>query len=296
MVCTDTLWESVLWLCLRRPWLLLLAPIWLCSGSAHFKRQVALHAVLDPAALPYREDLLAALRRSKQSGRKLVLASASDRAIADRVAHHLGLFDEVVSSDGQANLRAAIKREHLALVYAGSGFDYVGDSHADLTVFERATRGFMVAGTARLAALAQRQSNVTVVSLSRPSLWRALRNELRLHQWAKNALVVLPVVLAPGLPQFTLIGRALTAALAFSLCASAGYVYNDLLDIEADRAHHTKRNRPFASGALPVAFGPPLFIALVSMGFGMSLLLLPARFTLMLVLYFAGTLTSFDWS
>lgn len=289
LVSTDTLWECVLWLFRRRPWLLLVAPFWLLGGRATFKQRVAERAVLDPAALPYREDLLQALRRLKQTGRKLVLATAADREIAQRVAQHLDLFDEVWSSDGHKNLRAAAKSERLANTYAASGFDYVGDSHADLRVFERATRGFLVAGSDRLAALARSKGNVTVVS-SRPSLLRALFKELRVHQWAKNALVVVPVVLAPGLPQPALIGRALLAALAFSLCASAGYVWNDLLDLEADRAHHTKRERPFASGALPVVFGPPLFLALVTLGFGMSAFLLPARFSLMLVLYFAGTL------
>jgi 4-hydroxybenzoate polyprenyltransferase len=286
LVSTDTLWESVLCLFRRRPWLLLLAPFWLLTGKAGFKRRVAERVVLDPAALPYRQDLLEALQRLKQSGRKLVLATAADDAIAQGVAQHLGLFDEVLASDGQANLRAAAKRERLVLAYAQSGFDYVGDSHADLSVFERATRGFLVGPSARVAAQAR---NVTIVS-SRPSVLRALVKELRVHQWAKNALVVLPVVLAPGVPTFELVSRALLAALAFSLCASAGYVWNDLLDIEADRAHHTKRNRPFASGALPVAFGPPLFLALIAIGFSLSVWTLPARFSLMLVLYFAGTL------
>jgi 4-hydroxybenzoate polyprenyltransferase/phosphoserine phosphatase len=289
LVSTDTLWESVLSLFRRRPWLLLIAPLWLIGGRASFKRHVAMRTVLDPAALPYREDLLAALRRLKLSGRKLVLATAADREIAESVAQHLGLFDEVFSSDGRANLRASVKCERLARTYAASGFDYVGDSHADLSVFERATRGFLVSSTSRLAELARRKGNVLVVSL-RPSLIRALYRELRVHQWAKNALVVLPVMLAPSLPEPATIGRALLAALAFSLCASAGYVWNDLLDIDADRAHHSKRNRPFASGALPVAFGPPLFVALVCMGFGLSALFLPVRFSLMLVLYFAGTL------
>jgi len=290
LVSTDTLWECVLWLLRRRPWLLLIAPFWLLGGRANFKQRVAERTAFDPAALPYREDLLVALRRLKQSGRKLVLATAADREIAERVAKHLDLFDEVLSSDGRANLRAAVKCERLARNYAASGFDYVGDSHADLSVFERATRGFLVDSSARLAVLARSKGNVVVIS-SRPSLLMALWRELRVHQWAKNALVVLPVVLAPGLPEFSVIGRALLAALAFSLCASAGYVWNDLLDLEADRAHHSKRNRPFASGALPVAFGPPLFVALLTSGFALSFVALPVRFSLMLVLYFAGTLS-----
>ena len=120
---------------------------------------------------------------------------------------------------------------------------------------------------------------------------RALIKELRLHQWAKNALVALPVVLAPGVPSAELIGRALLAALAFSLCASAGYVLNDLLDVEADRAHHTKKNRPFASGALPLRMGPPLFAALLALGVGGSFALLPQRFSYMLMAYFIATIT-----
>jgi len=288
LISTDTLWECVLWMLRRRPWLLLIAPFWLLGGRASFKRRVAASVTLDPAALPYRTDLVEALKRIKTSGRKLVLATAADHAIADGIAQHLGLFDEVLASDGHANLKAGAKRERLAHAFGQSGFDYVGDSHADLSVFERATRGFLVGSSARVEALARNKGNVTIVS-SRPSVLRALIKELRPHQWAKNGLVVLPVVLAPGIPTLELIGRALLAALAFSMCASAGYVWNDLLDIEADRAHHTKRNRPFASGALPVAFGPPLFLGLIALGFSLSLWALPASFSLMLLLYFAGT-------
>ncbi len=120
---------------------------------------------------------------------------------------------------------------------------------------------------------------------------RALIKEIRPHQWAKNALVVLPVLLAPGLPKPELMLRGIIAAFTFSLCASAGYVFNDLLDLEADRAHATKKLRPFASGALPVALGPPLFIGLLAVSFGVSLYVLPLGFTLMLGLYFVGTLS-----
>ncbi|HKP60063.1 MAG TPA: UbiA family prenyltransferase [Polyangiales bacterium] len=120
---------------------------------------------------------------------------------------------------------------------------------------------------------------------------RALIKELRIHQWTKNALVAVPVVLAPGVPSIELIVRALLAALAFSLCASAGYVLNDLLDVEADRAHATKKERPFASGALPLKLGPPLFVALLLLGIGGAFLLLPLRFTLMLIAYFIATIS-----
>jgi len=120
---------------------------------------------------------------------------------------------------------------------------------------------------------------------------RALITELRPHQWAKNALVLVPSLLAPGVPSPGLLARALLAAFTFSLCASAGYVLNDLLDLEADRAHATKRRRPFASGDLPARFGPPLGVSLVVISFALALLYLPPRFALMLAIYLGGTVT-----
>jgi 4-hydroxybenzoate polyprenyltransferase len=123
------------------------------------------------------------------------------------------------------------------------------------------------------------------------SIVRALWKELRVHQWSKNALVVVPVLLAPGIPQISLVVRALIAALCVSLCASAGYILNDLLDLEADRAHATKRNRPFASGALPVKLGPPIFFLLLTAAFGLAMYKLPSKFSLMLAIYFVGTVS-----
>src|SRR3954452_12680108 len=116
------------------------------------------------------------------------------------------------------------------------------------------------------------EESVEIASAAAPqmSIVRALWKELRVHQWSKNALVVVPVLLAPGIPQVSLMARALIAALCVSLCASAGYVLNDLLDLEADRAHPTKKNRPFASGALPVKLGPPIFFTLLGAAFALA--------------------------
>jgi 4-hydroxybenzoate polyprenyltransferase len=123
------------------------------------------------------------------------------------------------------------------------------------------------------------------------SILRALWKELRVHQWSKNALVVMPVLLAPGIPQLGILARALIAALCVSLCASAGYILNDLLDLEADRAHPTKKHRPFASGALPVKLGPPIFFALLAAAFLLANYKLPGKFSLMLAIYFVGTVS-----
>ncbi|MET0286348.1 MAG: UbiA family prenyltransferase, partial [Polyangiales bacterium] len=290
LVGTDTLWESLMLLLRSKPWLSVLVPFWLLGGRAGFKRAIAQRVTFDASALPYREDLVSALQISKQKGRKLVLVTAADRDVATKVAAHVGLFDEVHSSDGEENLKADQKSKRLVELYGLQGFDYVGDSAADIPVFESAARGFLIGAKGSVASRAAANTRVSLVS-KRPSILRALFKELRVHQWAKNALVVLPVFLAPGLPQIEVVLRAALAAFAFSLCASAGYVLNDLLDLSADRAHKTKRARPFASGALPVQYGPPLFIGLLIVGFTASLLWLPGAFSLMLALYFVGTVS-----
>jgi 4-hydroxybenzoate polyprenyltransferase/phosphoglycolate phosphatase-like HAD superfamily hydrolase len=290
LVGTDTLWESLVILLRSKPWLAVLVPFWLFGGRASFKRQVASRVVFDAAALPYREDLLSALQDSKQRGRRLVLVTAADSDIATKVAAHVGLFDDVFASDGEENLKADQKRDHLVRTYGVDGYDYIGDSLADLPVFENAARGFLVGAHSGVAARAAQNRKIVLVS-HRPSILKALIKELRIHQWAKNALVVLPVVLRPGLPTFEVVLRAVIAAFAFSLCASAGYVLNDLLDLPADRAHATKRARPFASGALPVQYGPPLFLGLLVVAFVLSMFTLPGAFSLMLGLYFVGTVS-----
>ena len=133
------------------------------------------------------------------------------------------------------------------------------------------------------------QPDVASLSVRRSRL-SAIVKVMRPHQWSKNALVVLPLLLAAGLPSIRNLASGALAALAFSLCASAGYVFNDLVDMEADRAHRTKRTRPFASGELPTLYGPPLIAALVAASFGLALAALPLNFVWMLAIYLVVTL------
>jgi 4-hydroxybenzoate polyprenyltransferase len=289
LVTTDTLWESVLVLLRRRPTIAFVVPLWMLSGRARFKQRVVDAALLDAANLPYRHALVNALRETRGLGRKLVLATAADRRIAEAVAAHLDLFDEIHATDGGRNLKAGNKRDTLRAAYE-QGFDYIGDSPADEEVMEAATLGYLVGASERAAKIAGRLQKVTLVS-RQPSALRALIKELRPHQWAKNSLLLLPILLAPGVPAPSAFALGALAAFTFSLCASAGYVVNDLLDIEADRAHATKLKRPFASGALPVIAGPPLFFALIALSFGLSLAFLPLGFSAMLLLYFVGTIS-----
>lgn len=111
---------------------------------------------------------------------------------------------------------------------------------------------------------------------------------LRLHQWSKNVLVFAPAVLAHRF-EAAIVRRSLVAFVAFGCVASAGYVLNDLLDVESDRAHPTKRHRPFASGALSPAVGWALGPAVLAAGFAFASTAAPGL-GLVLGAYLAGTL------
>jgi 4-hydroxybenzoate polyprenyltransferase len=276
--------ERVALLFRQRPWVAVALPFWMLGGPSRLKQRVARSSRLDPSFLPYRHPLVQALEACRQAGRKVVLAGASDPELAERIAQHLNLFDAVyVTDQSPADLR-----DTLVAQFPG-GFDYIGHSLSDRPALEAATRGYVLAAWPGVVSALSDLKQVEIVSL-RPSILRAFLKELRPHQWAKNALVVLPSLLATARDAIP-VTEGLLAAGTFSLCASAGYVFNDLLDLDADRIHPSKAKRPFASGALPTVFGFPIFLGLLVLSFAIAIALLPTAFVAMLALYFVGTMS-----
>src|SRR5213078_4857663 len=90
LVRTDTLHEQYLIALMRRPFAALLAVVLLLRGKAAFKQALGRLGAVHPASLPYQMDLLEFLRQEKVRGRTLVLATASDRNVAEPIAAHLG--------------------------------------------------------------------------------------------------------------------------------------------------------------------------------------------------------------
>jgi 4-hydroxybenzoate polyprenyltransferase/phosphoserine phosphatase len=290
---TDSLVEAMLRLLARAPLAFLaLLPGLLIYGRAAFKRRVAQAEAMDPASLVYNGDVLALARTARDAGRPVYLVTAADASLAGAVASHVALFDAVFASDGVVNLKGAAKARFLVERFGAGGFDYVGDAAADVPVWRVAGRAFVVAPDAALLRRARAAVADVIVIGAAPGVGTRLRNwlrALRVHQWAKNILIFVPVFAAHRFDTVTL-ERAATAFAAFSLCASSVYLLNDLLDLPHDRLHPTKCRRPFASGALSIAQAPPL-IALCLGGSVALALLLPPRFILMLAVYYACTVT-----
>jgi 4-hydroxybenzoate polyprenyltransferase/phosphoserine phosphatase len=270
LIHTDMLHESALRVSRERPLDALRIPLWLMQGKAVLKRNLASRSHFDAALLPYNESLLAWLKEQRAAGRRLVLCTASDRTIADAVADHLGVFDDVLASDGSTNLAGHNKAEALERQYGHGGFDYVGNSSADLKVWRRARKAIVVNGARGLASKAAALCGVEKEFPPPARGLRAWRKVLRVHQWLKNMLLFVPLVAAHQVFDIDHWLTLVLAFISFSLCASTVYIANDLLDLESDRAHPRKRMRPFASGAVPAWHGvvaAPLLLA-ASIGLG----------------------------
>lgn len=290
IVRTDTLIEALLRIVATRPLLFLGLLRTLLRGRAAFKRRVAEAVRLDPATLVYNEDVVALAQEARAAGRPVFLATASDRSVAEAVAGHLGLFDGVFASEQGVNLKGEAKATLLTATFGEGGFDYVGDAEVDRPVWRRARRAIMVLPSAKLARRVGAECPDAMALGHRPGAMTRLRviaKAMRVHQWAKNVLIFVPVLAAHQATAPTEL-RAAVAFAAFSLCASSVYLLNDLVDLPHDRLHPSKRRRPFASGMLPLSLAPML-IALTLGGGLLLAAFLPASFLLMLVIYYACT-------
>ena len=263
---TDLLIESILSLVKHHPIEALRMPLWLAKGKAHFKREIARRVSLDVGHLPYRKELLDYLRVQRAQGRILVLATASDGEPARQVADHLKLFDRVMASDGDVNLAGEAKRDRVVSEFGEKKFDYAANGRADVPVWRSARKAIAVNSRPRVLRALEASADPGLYFQDRAPGLRAYWNALRPNQWSKNLLVLAPVLAAHRFLDVNLLAQALVVMVAFCCCASSGYLFNDLLDLDADRHHPRKRHRPFASGELPLGYALAMIPVLLISG------------------------------
>jgi 4-hydroxybenzoate polyprenyltransferase len=263
-------------------------PVWLLGGKARLKTEVSRNAPLDAARLPYNTELVHYLQTQHREHRPIYLATGADGLLAQRVATHLGIFSGVLATDLAANLTGHRKLDRLKAQFGE--FDYIGNSRADLPLLANAGEAMVANPTAGLrVGLRLGGIVVTRIFMDRRPLVPTLLKAVRLHQWAKNVLLFLPLALSHEITVRS-IRVAVAAFFCFSFMASANYLLNDLLDIESDRRHPSKQFRPFASGDLPVAGGILVAAGLVAASIAL-LPFLPAGFAFWLGAYITATLS-----
>lgn len=288
LIRTDMLHESTLRILHDHPLKALCMPYWLWQGKAVLKQNLANLAKINPALTPYNQELLDWLKQQRAEGRTLILCTASDLSIATAISNHLGLFDEIMASDGSINLAGKNKAEALTQRFGHAGFDYAGNSNADLAVWQHSRHAIVVNASGKLAQKAEKLCEVEKV-FPQPKLTLLVwSNLLRVHQWLKNLLLFMPLLAAHQIGNFDADFALLLAFIAFSLCASSVYIVNDLLDLYSDRQHQRKRKRPFASGVVPIWKGVMLvpILLVVSVGAAWTV---NKQFSIWMLLYFVLT-------
>jgi 4-hydroxybenzoate polyprenyltransferase len=286
---SDILYESLLALLAHNPLYVFLIPFWLLKGKAYVKRQLASRVQLPATILPYDERVLEILRTTTQRPR--VLCTASDRLLVQPIADHLDLFEEVMASDGYTNLSGTNKGQALVERFGERGFDYMGNGQVDLKVWAHAGGAIVVNNGNGLVRAASTRTEVLITHL--PSQNGGLLTwikALRVYQWLKNLLVLVPLLTAHRFFDLGSVVDAGVAFLAFGLCASGVYLLNDLLDLTPDRMHPRKRRRPFAAGTLPLLHGLLAAPLITLAGFALALACSPA-FAGVLLCYYVMTLS-----
>lgn len=253
LIRTDLLAETALLYLRRAPWRIVQLIIWLLAGRAHLKRQLGRAVVLDLGLLPARPAVVAYAEAEART-RPVLVATASDGELAAPLMQRFPFLSGVIGSDGALNLKGANKAQLLKTRFP-QGFDYIGDARADVPVW-RAARIPIYGGARPSVArrLAADRPEAVVLPLERAGA-RVWIKALRLHQWSKNALLLVPLMLGGKALDGHAWLTSLAGFLAMGMMASATYLLNDILDLQEDRAHWSKRERAFASGRIGLGVG-----------------------------------------
>jgi 4-hydroxybenzoate polyprenyltransferase len=288
LVMSDTLIESGIAYLAAHPWSAHRMLLALRRGKANLKSHIASLIQIDPGTLPYDPAVLKCIEEVRARGRPVYLASACHQKYAEAIASHLNLFDGVFASSPDVNLSGAAKAQKLVEAFGERGFDYIGNGAADLPVWAKANKAIAVRTPSSVRRKLARHGGAVEHLASEAFDFRTWIKLIRVHQYAKNALIFLPLFTAHRFDAASLL-TALAAFVAFSLCASSAYILNDLADVAADRAHPTKRNRPLAKGTIPPG-SAILFMVLLFAGAAIVAVSISWQFFAVLMGYFALTL------
>lgn len=285
LVYSDTLWELFIRALKTCPWILFLLPFFILRGKSHLKYFLFKRCGNLVNTLPFNNKLLEYLKIQKSEGRKIYLVTASNQDFAKNIVSEFDIFDDVFGSNERLNLRGKNKAKFLTEKFGSQNFAYAGNDNTDLEVWKDAGEVIVVNASNKLAQKVKEQNlekPITIISLQKSFNLKSFFKLIRVHQWAKNLLIFVPLVMSHTYQKLANVENALLAFFALSFCASATYIFNDILDVENDRKHRTKKFRPLASGIIPlpnalcVMF--VLFTCAISISLNVSLALLVMLF------------------
>lgn len=246
---------------------------------------------VDVSGLPLQHELVDYIAACAESGRDVHLVTSASQEIADGLAARLGVF---ASATGATPARAMSNDDKVAIARSRfpSGFAYAGRAPQ----MQGASAALVVASGDSAATRKAAQRGIAIeAEISAPTATlKTWLKALRIHQWSKNALVFVPLMLGHAYGNITAVLACLAGFVLLSVLASSTYIINDILDLDADRRHPTKRNRPLARG--DISAGKALAVALVgTAGSLVAAFVLSKAFFICLAGYLVTTLAYSLW-
>lgn len=299
LIGTDILWEQLIRLVFHKPFLMPLMIFEGFKGKARLKEWLSDHIELPIEHLPWSKSVIEHLQNHKNKGGLVILATATHQKMASKISDYLGIFDAVLATNANTNLKGSLKAKAIADLNTSLNekhYAYLGDSLDDIPIWRNAAEAWMVPVGAstnaqcikaipRLKVLESKERN-------RISSWIKL---MRIQQWAKNILLFLPLLLAHKLSNPLSLIITFVAAVSFCFAASSVYLFNDCSDVFNDRSHPSKKRRPLASGAVPLWQGLTASLAMTVLAFALALSCVGKGFAALLVLYFVVNLLYTYW-
>ncbi|GAB1370577.1 UbiA family prenyltransferase [Candidatus Kapaibacterium sp.] len=286
---SDLLFESIIYLLKKNLFFIFIIPFWLFKGKYFTKFKLLEYVIINVKSLPFNQEILNYIMLEKSKGRKIVLVTATAKPLADLVAEYLKIFDDVISSCSNINLLGIEKAEMLNKIFGAKQFDYIGDSVKDVPVWFSARKSYLVDINNKLFSKLKSQVTFDKVFNSEQNSWSVFISQIRIHQWTKNLIIFIPMILAHTL-ELDGIYQTIFGFFALCMVASTIYLINDLADIESDRNHSSKKNRPIASGKLKISSAFKLIPILIVFGFGLAFFTSSIDFMFLLGIYFLTSL------
>lgn len=284
LVVTDTLIEAILTLVKRNPLLVFSLLVWLLHGKAYFKSAIAARVELDPQQLVYNLPVIDRIKAYKAKGHPIYLVTAAHQRFAECISKAFNFFDGIIASNDTINLSGEKKAKICSQKFGKNNFIYFGNSSQDLPVWKDAETCICITQDKQLIKNCKQQSNnVVVIAKKMPTIKDYLKL-VRIHHYAKNALVFLPLLLSKELSSAT-VWQHVLAFFAFCFVCSAIYIINDLYDLAADRQHKIKKRRAFASGLISIPHGLVLMLLCFAASVGIQLYLHNLYFSLIIIIY-----------
>ena len=292
LIKSDLLFECLVPIIKNYFYALFLAPFWLLKGKAYLKDKFSDLVSINPEILPYNNNVLEYIRKEKENGSKIILATASNIKLAKSISDYLGIFDDVIASSKEENLKGKNKLNKIKLYIENNNtnkeFSYIGDSEADVKIFNEANIPIVVGNKNVFNKIKSKNDKTTFVDGENDFSLKKFFKMIRTYQWVKNFLIFLPLILAHKFLDVNLLLKALVAFFSFSFLASSVYIINDIMDVESDRIHPSKKNRPIASGAVKISSALKVAFILMPLSFIISIFL-GKEFLFVLLTYFITT-------